>query len=272
MSPTPPAENASVVGSGTTDVATEAPSPWEGDTSSEWKTKAGGIPDSWIPGSGKRSEQWWTGTDWVTVGKNGHAVTVRARNPIRRYAVVAASCVAVVGLIAGLASLQSNGSVTQTASDQMRLVDTFVSKAKLAMPELEGYSDAQLGRWGLKVCSIALVEDAAAGLSAAIAAGDLPDPNTTGKVMAAAGDSLCPDESAALGKAAQDYDSSGDSGQTAPSREEASWVSLWESSGSQFQQAQCQQWQADPGGYLQTGSAAIGSPPNLVTRLMNRYC
>ena len=110
-----------------------------------------------------------------------------------------------IAIVVAVATTSCAGVATQTAQDQMSIVDAFVSKSKMVFPELEAYSDAQLGRWGVNVCSIALDGNPSSRLREGIASGELPNPETTGMVMSLAADSLCPDRKAALRQAALDY-------------------------------------------------------------------
>ena len=58
----------------------------------------------------------------------------------------------------------------------------------------------------------------------------------------------------------------------APSPEESDWIRLWLGSSSEYQAAQCANWKEDPTYYLQIGPTSLGNTPELVTKLMNRYC
>ncbi|CAB4974650.1 unannotated protein [freshwater metagenome] len=58
----------------------------------------------------------------------------------------------------------------------------------------------------------------------------------------------------------------------APSPEESDWIRLWLGSGPELRSAQCQYWREDPAYYLRTGMTSLGWPPELVTKMMNRYC
>jgi hypothetical protein len=92
-------------------------------------------------------------------------------------------------------SAQTGGPASAAASAD---VAGFAVAARAAHPELVAASDADLELWGAYVCSLPGTPDASGTLVRAIGDGDMPEPSVSAAVLAAAGQTLCPQSATEL--------------------------------------------------------------------------